>query len=550
MLLYREIGRILSIYLYALALVLVLPLGVALYYQFHVDPAAHPQPHSSIAFALSCLICAGSGLLLHVAGGRKATGRYYKREALALVVSIWFVTAFIGGLPFYLGGVFDSFIDAYFEAMSGLTTTGATVMHAKNFDLSTGLEIPVHRVFSDLYQIAYTFYGTIDPVRDPNTGEVLYTGVEAVGKALLFWRSFMQWLGGMGIVVLFVAILPALGVGGKSLYQAEVPGPTKDTLVPRIKETAGLLWKLYLGFSIAEVLMLLGTNSQMPLFDAICITFSNLSTGGFAVRNASIGAYYSAATEWVVILFMLVGSINFALYFQCLRGKIYRLFEPEFLVFFAVIFFSCYLSVWNLVGTPEYPLEGSSRGVYSLTESIRYGCFQSISAQTSTGFSTANYDKWPFINQVQMLLVMYIGAMAGSTGGGIKIMRHIMLFRLAQFRVESIFRPQIVRQFRIGNREISQESAFTVLVYFLIVAALSVLLTLILALDGVDPETALATTTCMINNIGIAFRMGGPTESFAFLSPMSKLLSALFMVLGRLEFFAVLVVLTPNFWRE
>ena len=549
MLLYREISKILAVYLSFLAATLLVPLSLAAYYQFLADPASHPQPYDTASFALTIVVCIGIAAGLWWIG-RTAIGRYFKREALALVVSIWFVTAIVGGLPFYFSGTFDNMVDCYFEAMSGLTTTGATVMHPKNYDPISGAEIPVHKVFSDVYQISYTFDGTVAPVRDAVTGKVVATGVEAVGKALLFWRSLMQWLGGMGIVVLLVAVLPALGVGGKALYQAEVPGPTKETITPRIKETASLLWKIYLGFSIAEVALLMVTNSDMPLFDAVTVTFSNLSTGGFTTRNGSIAAYRNPATEWVVIAFMVVGSINFALYFQVLRGKIYRLFEPEFLTYMAILFLSSYLAIWNLVGSPEFPLVGSAKGSYSLWDAVRYGCFQSISAQTSTGFATADYDKWPFINQVQMLLVMFVGSMAGSTGGGIKIIRHVILFRVAQYKVESMFRPRAVHTLRVGDREISADAANTVLCYFLIITVLSAVATLLFTLTGIDPETALATTACMINNIGIAFRMGGPTESFAFLSPLMKIFSTIWMVMGRLELFAVLVVLTPAFWKE
>jgi len=545
---YREIAKILGYYLYFLALALSLPFGLAIYYQHGVDPSLHPQPHSVGAFATTLIVCLVTAASMQFLG-RNGSGRFYKREALALVVFIWFLSAFIGGLPFYFSGTFDSMIDCYFEAMSGLTTTGATVMHAKSFDPLTGQHIPITKSFSDLYDVAYTFHGTIDPVISPS-GEVLYTGIEAVGKALLFWRSFMQWLGGMGIVVLFVAVLPALGVGGRALYQAEVPGPTKETLTPRIKETASLLWKIYLGFTIAEIALLMVTNKEVSFFDGCCITFSNLSTGGFGVRNESIASYHSTATQWVVILFMLLGSINFTLYFQVLRGKLYRFNEPEFIAYFSIIGLSCFIAVWNLVGTPVHFLNGTEDFAYGWIDAIRDGCFQSISAQTSTGFSTVDYDKWPFVNQVQMLIVMFLGSMAGSTGGGIKIIRHIMAFRIVQNYVESLFQPNAVRTPRVGNREIGTAAAIAVLSFYMVVISMSAIGTLFLTFDGVDPETALTTNTCMINNIGIAFRMGGPTESFAFLSPAAKIGSTLWMVAGRLEFFAVLVLLVPRFWKE
>ena len=545
---FREIFRVLGSYLYVLAAVMLIPMSVAGYFEFFKEPSAHLQPHSTPAFILTIVITSALGFMFHHFG-RGSTGRLYRREGLALVVGIWFISAFVGGMPFYFSGTLSNPIDAYFEAMSGLTTTGASVMHPKAYDPVTKEEVKITKTISETYDIDYTFYGTIDPVRDPDSGKVLFSGVEAVGKGLLLWRSFMQWLGGMGIVVLFIAILPALGVGGRVLFHAEVPGPSKEAVTPRIKETAALLWKLYLSFTVIEVVLLMATNQRIGLFDALSLTFSNLSTGGFSVRNASVGAYNSAATEWIITGFMLIGSINFSLYFYCLKGKFYRLYEPEFLLYLCLLLLGSGILSWQLVGTEKQLLNGET-GLFSVGEAIRYGTFHLVSAQTSTGFSTANFDTWPYICQVLMLIVMYVGGMSGSTGGGIKIVRHYIAFRVIQNKVESLFSPERIRVFRIGNYLVDNNAAQTVLCFYLTVIALSVLGTLLLALDGVDPETALSVNTCMINNIGIAFRAGGPTESFAFLSSFGKILSILWMVLGRLEFFAVLVVLIPRFWKD
>jgi len=290
---YREISRVVGIYLYFLAAALLIPLSLAGYFQW--GNVAHPQPHTTVAFAETIVICLALGGLLHLIGWH-AKGKFYKREALALVVFIWFITAMIGGLPFRLSGTFDSMTDSYFEAMSGLTTTGATTMAPKNYDSRSGEEVPIEKGFQELFGVDYSFYGTIKPVRDA-AGKVTHVGVEAVSRALLFWRSFMQWLGGMGIVVLFVAVLPALGVGGKALFHTEVPGAIEESVTPRIKETAGLLWKIYFGASLLEVVLLMATNHEMTLFDALCITFSTISTGGFTVRNQSIASWNNVHTE-------------------------------------------------------------------------------------------------------------------------------------------------------------------------------------------------------------------------------------------------------------
>lgn len=544
--LFHAISRVLGQYLFFLAVLLLLPLTLSIYHEYLLAPELHPQPYSTWAFFYSSIICTGLAVFFWVLG-RKSEGPLFRREALAIVGIIWFITAVIAGMPFYFSGTFDDPVDCYFEAMSGLTTTGATVMHPKVYDPVTGAEI-MHEVKATWgWSDPYTFYGTIKPVKDAS-GEELYSGIEAVSKAVLFWRSFLQWLGGMGIVVLFVAVLPALGVGGKVLFQAEVPGPTKDAVTPRIKETASILWKLYLGLSCLEVALLMISNHSLSWFDALCITFSNLSTGGFSVRNNSIASYQSASTEWIVIAFMLLGSINFSLYFQCLKGKIYRLFEPELLAYLVSVVLGCGLVIYFLKDTNMQVLTGEE-GTLSLAERIRYACFHLISAQTSTGFATVNYNYWPMSLQVLLLMVMFIGSMSGSTGGGIKIIRHYMLLRIAQNKVESIFRPETVRALRIGKQEVDQDVAYTVLTFFFIVISFAVLGTFLLVLDGVDPETSLSVNACMINNIGIAFRVAGPTSSFAFLSTFGKLLSSVLMVMGRLEFFALLIVFVPAFWK-
>jgi len=278
------------------------------------------------------------------------------------------------------------------------------------------------------------------------------------------------------------------------------------------------------------------------------ITFSNVSTGGFSHKIASIAGFNNSGTEWIVLVFMVIGSINFALYFHCLKGKIYRLYEPEFLIYLAVLLVGCSFVTWDLIGEKVVLLTGEER-VLSLSDSIRMGAFHYISAQTSTGFVVSDYNLWPAASQVLMLLVMFIGSMSGSTGGGIKMIRHYMLFCIAKNRVESIFRPEAVRAFRIGSHAFDSQAATTVLTFFFLVLSISVVGTFLMVIDGIDPETSLSINACMINNIGIAFRAAGPTNSFAFLSTFSKLLSTFLMVLGRLEFFALLIVLIPAFWR-
>ncbi|MGM0439999.1 MAG: TrkH family potassium uptake protein [Chlamydiota bacterium] len=549
MLLYREIARVLGYYLISFALVLCIPLAVSVYYEYGASIGTHPQPHGTWAFVYTIvidIIIAGGCLWW----GRRATGNLFRQEGLVLVVIIWFITAAIGGMPFYFSKTFENPLDCYFEAMSGLTTTGASMMTPKEYDPKTGQEVPIQKVVRGPYEAEYLYYGTISPVVDPVSGAVIAEGVEAVGKGVLFWRSFMQWLGGMGIVVLFVAVLPALGIGAKLLFQTEITGPFKEAVTPRIKETASMLWKIYLGLTVMQIVLLLWTNPQMSAFDAFTTTFSTISTGGFTVHPESINYYQNAWTDWIVIIFMLAGSLNFTLYFFCLKGKFYRIYEPEFFTYIAILLTASVFIAWQLVGTKQILLAGGDAGVFSSAEAIRHGFFQLISAQTATGFATADFNIWPLACQVLMIISMFIGGMSGSTAGGMKAIRIYMVARIIYYKLESVLRPETVRVFKINNFEVGDKTALTVLCYLLLVIFLAVLGTFLLVLDGIGPETAFSLNACMLNNIGIAFRAAGPTESFAFLSSFGKMLCTIWMVLGRLELLAVLIILLPSFWTR
>jgi trk system potassium uptake protein TrkH len=541
-----EISRILSNYLFYLSILLALPLLTAAYFEFIV-PNSHPQPHATLAFAATLFTTLLIAALMRYFG-RNATGQLHRREGIMLVVSIWLVTSLLSALPFCFSRTLTHPLDAYFEAMSGLTTTGATMICPKAYN-PLGEEIPIHITNPHVPEKTYTFYGTVPPVRDPETGLVLHSGIEAVSKAVLLWRSLLQWVGGLGIVVIFLTVLPALQVGGKFLYQVEMTGPVKEGISPRVKETASKLWKLYLFLTLLEISLLVWTNPEMPLFDATCISMSNISTGGFSVRNESIASYNSAITEWIVILFMLAGSINFSLYFQAIRLKFKKIYVPDFILFLATALAGCLIVSFFLIGQKQASLTGEG-GTYTFASALRAGSFQALSLQTSTGFTTANYDLWPFAAQMFMLLLMFVGGMSGSTAGGIKTSRFYILYKIILSRLESIYRPDSVRTLRIGSSEIDDKNALTVLSFFCIVAFFTVLGTASLVLDGIDPETSLGLMACFLNNVGTAFRAAGPTDSFAFLSPLSETLSIAWMLLGRLEYYVVLLLLLPSFWKN
>ncbi len=543
---FREISRFFGRYLIYFTLILCLPLCIAIFFEFFFNPDAHPQPHSSLAFAKTIGISLALAFFL-LYFGRNATGNFHRRESILIVVLVWILTPLIASFPFLFSHTLENPIDAYFEAMSGLTTTGSTVVSPKAFD-GDGNEILLSVQSRTDKDIVYQFYGTISPLRDLKTGEITHVGLEAIGKALLFWRSFLQWIGGMGIIVLFITILPALSMGGRFLFEAEVPGPTKEGMTPRIKETASLLWRIYLGLTALQVILLLITNSSMPFFDALNLSFSTISTGGFTIRNDGLAGYHSLSTEWIVLVFMILGSLNFTLYFHCIRGKIYRIYEPEFFAFLLTLVFSSLAMAFLLYGTPKILFQGI-QGIFSFGEALRYGTFQAVSAHTSTGFAFANYDLWPQATQVLLLLLMFFGGMSGSTAGGIKIIRHLILFRVIKHKIESIFRPDAVRCLKIGQREITDKTAVTVLIFFAILIVFAAGGTFLFVIDGIDLQTAMGLTAATINNSGLTFNGAGPMESCAFLSHFSKIVSILWMALGRLEFFILLVLLVPAFWK-
>lgn len=545
---YKQIIKILGAYLYIYAAVLLIPLASAAYYEFFLDPQDHPQPHSTLAFALTTAICWFFGLLCHYFT-RKQPPALHRQEALATVLLIWIITPLIGSLPFLFSGTLERIDQAYFESLSGFTTTGATVMDAKQYDPATGNEIPIVRQYCGMQEVKYEFFGTIKPTIDIKTGQLL-EGIEAVSRALLFWRSLTQWIGGIGIIVIFIALLPALGIGGKTLFHTETSGLSKESVAPRIKDTAIQLLKIYCGLTLIQMIVLTFADPHLPVLDIITIALSSLSVGGFSIHNENIAYYQNPTLEWIIMVFIIFGSINFSLYYHILKGKFYRILDNEFLLYISLLFIFGSFASWKLIDRNNYSFSGDLTGIYSISEAIRYGFFQMISAQTSAGFFTDDYDHWPASIQVLMLCVMYLGGMAGSAAGGIKMNRVYLLFQIAKNKIESVFRPDTVRSIQLRNREIDTKTIISVLCFFLIVIVLSAIGSFLYILDDVDVDTAFSLTCALITNTGIGLRAAGPTSTVAFLSPFSTCLSCFLMLLGRLEFYAVLIVFTPDFWRK
>ncbi len=415
------------------------------------------------------------------------------REGFALVTFAWLSFALFGALPFYLSGYIPSFTDAFFETMSGFTTTGASIL----------------------------------------------TDIELLPHGLLFWRSFTHWIGGMGIILLSLAVLPLLGVGGMQLYKAEVPGPEHDKLKPRIKDTAKILWEVYLLISVVQMVLLY--LAGMNVFDSICHTFGTMATGGFSTKNASIGHYQGATIHYIIIIFMLIAGINFSLHYKALRGRVSSYWkDPETRFFFFLIGAGSSIIIAELYLSQHY----------SLFEGLQKGLFQVISIITTTGYGTDDYEKWSSSSQVILFLFMFLGGCAGSTAGGIKIMRSLVMVKFALNEIKKLIHPNAVLPIRIGDRTIPKDVVGNIAGFFLIYLGIFVCGVLFMTLLGIDFMSSLGAVAASIGNIGPGLGSVGPTDNYAHIPQLGKWTLSFLMLVGRLEIYPVIILLTPTFWKE
>lgn len=541
---FRGILKVSSAFLYFLTALITIGFFVSLH--FHLKEGSQALIVS--AFLQSALLSLASATILYFFS-KDADISLQSKEAIIAVVLIWILSIFFCSLPFSLSTACEHQIDALFETISGLTSTGATILQAKNYD-AQGVEIPVVASFQELHKVDYSFYGTVKPIIDPQTKRLL-TGVEAFPQPLLFWRSWLQWIGGIGMVLLFVALRPALGPEAKKLFRFESTGPSFSPIFPKVQETAVVLIGIYIALTAISSALLLLTNHELSLFEALNISMATISTGGFSTKNASIASYNSLATELIVMIFMVLGALNFSCYYFIIRKQLKKLLDPEFVMFFVFLIFFCAFVSFNIYHTPKASLlHAKTAHSYSAPEAIRAGCFQAVSTMTTTGFATANYDEWPFFSQAILLITMFFGGMSGSTAAGLKIIRICILFKCLTYHIHSTFKGNVVRVIRLGGKEISQDVAFGVLAFFLTLVVSSLIGLLLLVADGVDLATALGLNASMINNAGAAFRMAGPLDSCAFLSPFSKIICMIWMLLGRLEFYCWFAILLPSFWQK
>jgi len=473
------------------------------------------------AFLTAALLGIFAGLLLYWQGRRYARplGR---REALLLVALAWVVGAALAAMPFRLWAafhdfVFDedraftSFINCYFEAMSGLTTTGASVL----------------------------------------------TNIESLPRSLLFWRAFTHWIGGLGIVVLFVAVLPILGVGGKRLFRYEAPGPHKEGVRPRIRAAAQVLWFIYLGITLAEVLAL--HLAGLGWIDAISHAFATLATGGFSTQNASITGFGSWKIELIIVVFMFMAGVNFGLYDQLLAGRWRSVVKnPELRAYVGIMAAAAIAISLMLIGQEIQTVGKTTHTGFWAT--IRHVLFTTVSIQTTTGFCTADFNQWAFPAKAILVGLMFVGGCGGSTGGGIKVIRFVILAKVLWMELETVFRPNVVRTVRVGTSTVDAPLRSATLVYFCLIGIVVIVATMavvwlespgkIEARCGDPAITAFTAVVATLNNIGPGLDLVGASSNYAWLESPTKILLCLCMVLGRLELYAFLVLIMPGYWRE
>ena len=424
------------------------------------------------------------------------------KDGFAIVTFAWIITGIVGALPFYLSGAIPNITDAFFESMSGVTTTGATIIG--------------------------------NPVTLPH----LPNGIESLPHGILFWRSFIQWIGGMGIIVFTIAILPLLGVGGVQLFKAEVPGPVSDKIRPRVRETAKYLWMVYIGITIAEIIML--QIAGMNWFDAVCHSFTTMPTGGFSTKNASIGFYDNVGIHYIMIFFMFIAGVNFSLHFRAISGDIKSYFRnSEFLTYF------CLIALVTVALTFSLVIKSGNWSHAFFLDSL----FQTVSILTTTGYATADYELWAFFAQFLILILMFVGSMGGSTGGGMKIVRVMLILKYAALETRRMLHARAIIPIRIGKKYISGDVIRNTLGFFLFYVFIFVFTSFFLTTLNIDLKSSMGVAASALGNIGPALGEFGPTDNYALLPGVGKWLLTFCMLLGRLEIFTVVVLFSRTFRR-
>ncbi len=463
--------HILGSFLKYLALVYIPPLLTALHYGENWQVFLYPL-----------LLTLAIGLFLEF--GFKTTRVIERADGFTIVSFTWLLVPLLGAVPYVFLGW--NFLDAFFEAMSGFTTTGATVLG----------------------------------------------NVEELPRSALLWRSLTQWLGGMGVIALFIAVLPRLGVGGSQLFEREFPGPMPERLRPRFKTTAKLLWTIYVTFTAAEIALLYFW-AKLRLFDSICVSFCTLSTGGFTPTTGSIGAYANPLAEYIIMTFMFLAGTNFIIHYQVLRGK-FKVVKNEEFKLYLILLASAALVLILSQGLGSY----------------RFGLFQAISIMTTTGFAACDFDSWHFGARMVLLALMFIGGCGGSTGGGIKVVRILTLLKHSKVMMRRAVSPKAIIPVKYDRKPLSEDVIRDIISFFFLYFLVAIVSSIILSFLGLNLETSLSAVAATLGNVGPGLGAVGPSLNYAWLPGAGKVTLIICMWLGRLELFTVFMIFFPHFWKS
>ena len=476
---FKTVFRVAGFTLLVEAAAMLLPMGVALYY------GEDPSPFLK---TIGIMVVLGMLSVFALRGQRK----FFAREGFFSVGLIWVLSGVFGALPFWFSGQFGSYVDCFFETISGFTTTGSTIL----------------------------------------------TAIEGLPLGLLFWRSFTHWLGGMGVLILTTALLPFLGINSTHLIRAESPGPVKSKLVPRASQSSKILYAIYLALTAIQVLCL--RIAGMPLYDSLIHAFGTAGTGGFSNRNLSVGAYGNPTFEIIITIFMILFSLNFALYFLVLTGKIKQALKSDELRFFLAVtaIATAIISINIAASMPTY------------ADAVRTAAFQVASVISTTGFATVDFNRWPELSRMLLVILMFIGACAGSTGGGMKCSRILVILRTIKAQVRSIIHPRAVSVVKLDGAPLSDSTVRTIYTYFATYIFITFVSALVVGLDNFSFGTTLTAVITCISNVGPGLEAVGPMGNFAAFSPLSKLVLSMCMVIGRLEIFPILVLFSRSAWKR
>lgn len=476
---WRVIANMLGNVLWVEGILMILPLIVTFIY----------QDGGSTAFLMAIAIALFIGIPLSRIKAKRAS--YFAKDGMIAVGLSWIAVSLVGALPFYFSQEIPSYVDAFFETVSGFTTTGSSIL----------------------------------------------TNVEGLTHGMLFWRSFTHWVGGMGVLVFVLALIPKSNERTMHIMRAEVPGPTIGKLVPRLKQTAVILYQIYMVLTIIEVLLLcLG---GMPLFDSLCHSFGTAGTGGFGIKNTSIGYYDNAYYDIIITIFMILFGINFNLYYFILIKDFKQTFkDQEMRTYLGIIAIAIICITINIL--PMYD------GIFS---AMRHSAFQVGSIITTTGYSSCDFNLWPTFSKIILFLLMFMGASAGSTGGGIKVSRMMIVAKKVKMDLQKLIHPQKIDAITMNGKIVPEETVNQILSFFgcyMLIAAATIL---VVSLDGFDVESTITSTIACLSNIGPGLGICGPFGSFAYFSPLSKIVLSFAMLIGRLEIYPILILAVPLYWK-